>query len=144
MIGLLFRKRIFTGYAASALVASLTLHIVINTLSGGGDGGLSLNMVVYLVLLMFVTLYTMVPSLLFIAYCEKRTIRSALLYVLFSAALAFVGLPVMFLNVDWEIFKTALIFTPAGIVSGLVYWSLAGRLAGDDARLLRAQIEAFD
>jgi cellulose synthase/poly-beta-1,6-N-acetylglucosamine synthase-like glycosyltransferase len=144
VIGILFRKRIFLGYAASALSASLTLHITINTLSGGGNGGLSLNMVVYLFLLVFVTLYTVVPSLLFIAYCERRTIRKAAFYVLFSAVLAFVGLPVIFLNVDWEIFKTALMFTPAGIVSGLVYWYLAGRLAGDDARLLRAQLEAFD
>ena len=143
MIRLLFQKRIFIGYSASALAASFTLHIMLNSVSGGG-GGLSVNMVVYLFLLVFVTLYTVVPSLLFIAFCEKRTIRSALSYMLFSAVLAFAGLPVILMSIDWEIFKTAVICIPAGIVSGLVYWYFAGRNAGDDARLLKAQIEAFD
>lgn len=143
MIGVLFQKRIFIGYAASALAASFMLHLTLNSVSGGG-GGLSVNMVVYLFLLVFVTLYTLVPSLLFIAFCEKRTIRSALSYTLFSAILAFAGLPVILMSIDWEIFKTALISVPAGIISGLVYWYFSGRNAGDDARLLKAQIEAFD
>eukprot|EP00903_Cladosiphon_okamuranus_P002440 g2438.t1 len=112
--------------------------------AGSGGGGLSVNMVVYLFLLIFVTLYTVVPSLLFIAFCEKRTIRSAASYMLFSAILAFAGLPVILMNIDWEIFKTAVISIPAGIISGLVYWYFAGRYAGDEARLLKAQIEAFD
>jgi len=144
VIGLLFKRRIFVGYTASALAASLTMHLTINTLSGGGAGDLTPNFALYLILLVFVTLYTLVPSILFIAFCEKRTIRNLLSYVVFSALLAFAGLPVILLNIDWEIFKTALIFTPAGIVSGVVYWTLAGRNAGDEARLLKAQIEAFD
>lgn len=144
MIRLLFKKRIFHGYAASALAASFTLLVTLNIVLDGNEGGASANMVAYLFLLVFVTLYTVAPSLLFIAYCEKRSVRSAVAYMLFSAILAFAGLPVVLMNLHWEIFKSAFISLPAGLLSGVVYWYFAGRHAGDNASRLQTKIEAFD
>ncbi|MHA7775732.1 hypothetical protein [Roseibium sp. M-1] len=143
MIRRLFSKRILGGFALSSLVAALALHLTIN-FTIGSEEGFNTNVFFFVLLLVLVALYTLIPSALLVFFCEKKSIRHPVIYVGFAALMAFAGLPLVLRKLDPDIVFIALCCVPAGVVSGLVYWYYAGRKAGDDTRHLQEQIAAFD
>lgn len=90
---------------------------------------------VFFVIFCLICLLSGIPTALVIMFGEAFRIRSMLFYVLTGAAVgAFI----------WRItfgiiHPLALLFALAGALAGFVYWSIAGRYAGDDGRSLGAR-----
>ncbi|MBO6894039.1 MAG: hypothetical protein JJ866_19015 [Roseibium sp.] len=90
------------------------------------------------------TLYTIIPALFFIVISERRNNRALVTYLLFSGLLAVISIPLVTMDFSADTVVRSLVFLPAGLVSGFVYWWFSGCHAGENIRELRKQIEVFD
>lgn len=136
----LMRRRIWLGYFLSAAAASVTQIVAFNFLTSSFPASSILLFAIFVI----VVLYTIVPSLFFIFFCERKNKRSLLFYLLFSGLLSVVGLPLVTTDFDLDMLFRALFFLPAGLVSGFTYWYFSGRHAGKNLKEFRKQIEVFE
>jgi hypothetical protein len=145
MIRALLKKRIVSGYLTSVLLTSLILQIIINIAQSDSPDDFKTDPIkLFLATSILLVIYTIIPSAFFILLCEKRSIQNIICYLLFACTLSLPPLLLLAMGLNTETLATSLNFSPAAIVSGVVYWFISGRHAGDDAKSLREQIKAFD
>ncbi|MBO6509316.1 MAG: hypothetical protein JJ979_12715 [Roseibium sp.] len=157
MIRRIFKRRFAFGYLAGVFVASLyfVLAIVLNSHGGPEPRDFPPDeelqpAIVPLLVLTFGVLFalTVVPSIVFVIAAEAKAVKGAAPYILFALILEFglLSLPILLfsLEIDPEDLVAVLALLPAGVISGIVYWWISGRYAGDDIRNLKKQIEVFD
>ena len=105
----LFQRRVLLGYFLSLATASfaltLTFHLLDETL---GDPALVAALV-----FVAMALYTVLPSIGFVLFCERRRIRHFLAYVSFSALLSVSPLPLVLQDLSGEVLTLSLVFLPA-------------------------------
>ena len=114
------------GYMASVVVASSLLTLVVlQIVSAYSIPNHAIGDIVYVwvVMAFWVLTITALPALALIYFAERRSWRSAILYLIAGALLA---LPVGF----WFDVQIMLECVAVGAVAGLTYWLVAGRRAG--------------
>jgi hypothetical protein len=93
---------------------------------------------------LFVVVYTVLPALVVIAFTEPARVRAAPFYWIVGAIAGIVAwtaflstdlswFPVSGLPLAWTVERGLLVLVvgAAGLIGGLVYWSMAGIDAGD-------------
>lgn len=79
----------------------------------------------------FISGYSLIPAITFVAFCETKKIRNIFAYLAFSALLALSPILFILSGISFASFVELLsFFLPPGLAAGYVYWWLAGRYAG--------------
>lgn len=136
--------RVLLGFSLACLAATITALLFAITpaelFALGGDA--AIDRIVWIAemgwkLAVVLAMMAGLPAALAIARGERRSIRSARSYVLVGVGIALIGyvaqagmtlisMPLVIVG------YSALAYTSAGAIAGMVYWAIAGRLAGDE------------
>jgi hypothetical protein len=134
LIGRLFV--ILFGFGVACMAAATMVMCAFLTLDQTDFAGLAADPAAILVVigLSSVTLsgYALLPSMLVVALAESFQLRAVLFYALAGGSLALVltfGSD-LGINVSTIFVRDREIMVAAGILAGLIYWTIAGRRAG--------------
>jgi len=155
VLAIIFRLAvILLGYICAALAASAFINVLMFGPLGTEPDGSVAPALFFTVpfMALFVAYFAFLPSLLVVLAMEFLGRRDWLTYALGGGAVALVAVAVLFSGGGiWQGFgeegvdlppldepRMALLFVGAGLVGGIAYWLIAGRLAGSwrqDTRL---------
>jgi hypothetical protein len=133
------------GFTLASLAAGYTLPLAFflpDVLLRGDWRNLGGYLLIGFLLFTLIVLLAGLPAVYVISLAEARRWRSAAFYAAAGAGVAIVPAGVFLLltgalsapGAAWALVTGALMLGTAGLIGGLVYWSIAGRSAGDGHR----------